>query len=183
LGSVLGKYRFAPHEESPRGDFSLGCKLFRLGRDVLQIEYVVTGRIDRILWPSHAAPKRTDGLWQTTCFEAFLAKSDGSYLELNFSTSGAWASYRFESYRDGMSPAIDLPPPRIFVEEGAERLALTAIFELTEEFTPPLKMAFSAVIHETDGTKSYWALAHPPGKPDFHHPTCFAATLPPPSKL
>ena len=25
---------------------------------------------------------------------------------------------------------------------------------------------------------SYWALAHPPGKPDFHHPDCFALELP-----
>ena len=33
------------------------------------------------------------------------------------------------------------------------------------------------VIEELDGTKSYWALAHPPGKPDFHHPDCFALTL------
>ena len=43
-----------------------------------------------------------------------------------------------------------------------------------------LNLAFSAVIEETGGTKSYWALTHPPGKPDFHHPTCFTATLPAP---
>jgi len=39
------------------------------------------------------------------------------------------------------------------------------------------KLALSAVIEEIDGTKSYWALAHPPGKPDFHHPDCFTLTL------
>ncbi len=45
------------------------------------------------------------------------------------------------------------------------------------------KLALSAVIEETDGTKSYWALRHPPGAPDFHHPDCFALTLeaPPPA--
>lgn len=37
--------------------------------------------------------------------------------------------------------------------------------------------AISAVIEETDGTKSYWALAHPPGRPDFHHSDCFALEL------
>jgi hypothetical protein len=36
----------------------------------------------------------------------------------------------------------------------------------------------SAVIEEADGTKSYWALAHPSGEPDFHHPDCFALELP-----
>jgi hypothetical protein len=34
------------------------------------------------------------------------------------------------------------------------------------------------VIEETNGRKSYWALAHPPGKPDFHHSDCFALGLP-----
>ena len=39
-------------------------------------------------------------------------------------------------------------------------------------------IALSAVIEETDGTKSYWALRHPPGPPDFHHPDCFALRIP-----
>jgi hypothetical protein len=34
------------------------------------------------------------------------------------------------------------------------------------------------VIEETNGRLSYWALAHPPGKPDFHHSDCFALELP-----
>ena len=42
------------------------------------------------------------------------------------------------------------------------------------------QMGLSAVLEETDGTKSYWALAHPPGAPDFHHPDCFALDIPAP---
>ena len=42
------------------------------------------------------------------------------------------------------------------------------------------RIALSAVIEEVDGTKSYWALRHPPGAPDFHHPDCFALELPAP---
>ena len=47
---------------------------------------------------------------------------------------------------------------------------------------PELPAAFgaSAVIEETDGTKSYWALNHTTGKPDFHDPACFTARLPAP---
>lgn len=41
------------------------------------------------------------------------------------------------------------------------------------------RMAASAVVEEADGTKSYWALAHPPGKPDFHHEAGFVLELPP----
>ena len=40
------------------------------------------------------------------------------------------------------------------------------------------QLGLSAILEETDGTKSYWALAHPEGdKPDFHDPVCFAARL------
>ena len=35
----------------------------------------------------------------------------------------------------------------------------------------------SAVIEEVSGNKSYWALAHPPGKPDFHQAHCFIHEL------
>ena len=36
----------------------------------------------------------------------------------------------------------------------------------------------SAVLEESDGTKSYWALAHcDPEKPDFHLADCFTAKL------
>ena len=42
------------------------------------------------------------------------------------------------------------------------------------------QLALSAVIEEIDGTKSYWALAHAPGPPDFHNRDCFIATLPAP---
>ena len=41
------------------------------------------------------------------------------------------------------------------------------------------ELGLSAVLEEKDGTKSYWALAHPlEEKPDFHDPGCFAARLP-----
>ena len=44
----------------------------------------------------------------------------------------------------------------------------------------PWQLGLTAVIEEEGGHRSYWALAHAPGKPDFHAPTCFAATLPAP---
>jgi len=39
------------------------------------------------------------------------------------------------------------------------------------------RLGLSALIEEPSGHKSYWALAHPPGKADFHHPDCFAHEL------
>ena len=40
------------------------------------------------------------------------------------------------------------------------------------------QVALSAVVEDASGDKSYWASAHPPGRPDFHHPDSFALHLP-----
>ena len=98
------------------------------------------------------------------------------YLEINLSPSTEWALYAFDGYREGMRTA-DLPPPRIEVERGADRFELRAELDLGSLLTtPPLKAAFTAVVERDEGL-SYWALAHPPGQPDFHHPDCFALEL------
>ena len=43
--------------------------------------------------------------------------------------------------------------------------------------TVDVMAGFSAVIADKDGRIAYWALAHPPGKADFHHKDCFALQL------
>jgi len=44
---------------------------------------------------------------------------------------------------------------------------------------PVLRLALAAVIEESDGRLAYWALWHPPGNPDFHHPEGFTLELRP----
>ena len=120
---------------------------------------------------------RTDGLWQTTCFEAFLRIDGGeAYREWNFAPSGDWAAYDFEGYRKGMAAADVSAPPYIRMEDNLTWWSLGATISVPAE--PRWQLGLSAVVEERDGTKSYWALAHPPGdKPDFHAADCFAARL------
>ncbi len=127
-------------------------------------------------------PERRDALWHSTCFELFMSLPGGGYVEYNFSPSKAWASYRFESYRQGKQSALELPHPLIFLDKTDDnQFGLVAFVELGRHSqSEGAKIALSAVIEETNGTKSYWALRHPPGPPDFHHPDCFALTLPAP---
>jgi hypothetical protein len=107
-----------------------------------------------------------------------LARTSAGYLEFNFSPSTEWAAYRFSGYREGMAE-LDVTPPRISVTRTEHRLELTAEIELPDDVT---RIGLSAVVEELGGTKSYWALRHPPGdKPDFHHADCFALELPPAS--
>lgn len=150
----------------------------------LVLRYCITGQVEAIrLSPRRADAGRRDGLWQTTCMELFVRIGAGpGYLEFNFAASHDWAAYCFTCYREGMAqlPAAvrvgsDQDPPG-----GEASIAVSLNPEGIAALQPGAVIAISAVIEEADGTKSYWALVHPPGKPDFHAPTCFAATLPAP---
>ena len=131
----------------------------------------------RFLIPQATEPAREDGLWQSTCFEAFLRASGGeAYREWNFAPFGKWAAYDFTAPREGMAEAEVSSPPYIRMEDNFTWWALGATIAVDAEKS--WQLGLSAVIEEKDGTKSYWALAHAPGEPDFHHPDCFVARLP-----
>jgi hypothetical protein len=139
----------------------------------LILSYVVSGRIGDLRMPPIVAAARTDELWRHTCFEAFVRPSAGpGYYEFNFSPSTQWAAYRFDSYRSGMGIATEIGTPRIKVRSSAETCTLQAALEF-DGLSSPLHLGLSAVLEETNGRKSYWAFAHPPGKADFHHSDCF----------
>jgi hypothetical protein len=147
----------------------------RAGRLVLS--YVVTGKISDFRMPPIVVSARSDELWRHTCFEAFVRVSSGpAYYEFNFAPSTQWAAYRFDSYRSGMRVATETDTPRIEVRSSAETYTLQAELEL-DGLSLPWRLGLSAVLEETNGRKSYWALAHPPGKADFHHADCFALEL------
>lgn len=134
----------------------------------LSLTYAAIGSIGDLRLPSPGVTARVDELWRTTCFEAFVRAPGGeAYLEFNFAPSHEWAAYRFESYRAGMSQATGFAQPSIETHKDADRFELRALVDLGD--FPPAGLALSAVIEETSGVKSYWALAHPEGKPDFHH--------------
>lgn len=185
MSRVLAKRGLVPHSDGAPLPFDIGCKLSKVGVTVLKFEFVVVGDVASIKIPEAGLGIRADKLWQTTCFEAFLRSVDEpGYLELNFSPSKDFASYRFDQYRDGMAPAIDMPDAEIFVEsDGAHRFALVAFQEIDNAMLDRgLNVGLSSVIELKDGTKSYWALQHPPGPPDFHHKDCFALKLAPPER-
>jgi putative endonuclease len=153
----------------------------RAAADRLHLAYWVFGDMDELRLAAPAAPLRTDNLWQTTCFEAFFARPDTpAYRELNFSPSTQWAAYDFQTYRDPNPRDARLPehPAVALALRRADRLLLTAgvAIELGEA---RWRLGLSAVIDERNGTRSFWALAHPnPDKPDFHHPAGFVLELP-----
>jgi hypothetical protein len=148
----------------------------------IDIKYRVSGTVDLLDIPAPTIPNRTDGLWENTCFELFTKYSKETfYLEYNFAPSGKWAAYQFDDYRvsggDGASS-----DPVIQTESDEGQFTLSASVILPDGWrVHDLLVGVSAVILTKSGEISYWAAAHPPGKPDFHHRDCFALQLEAPS--
>jgi hypothetical protein len=145
----------------------------------LVLRYFVTGKIGALRLPPIAPPERAKELWQRTCFEAFVRCPERDiYYEFNFAPSTQWAAYQFAGYRSGMREASGVSARPIAVKASSGLFRLQASLELDQLSDLPRdarwRLGLSALIEETSGRKSYWALAHPPGKPDFHHPDCFA---------
>jgi len=146
--------------------------------DVVRLAFAMQGDFARLRIPPARAPRRAEGLWRHTCFEAFvMANSGPGYREFNFSPSGEWSMYAFRAYRDGEAMNTD-STPTIQVRTSPQRLELEA--QLARVLLPPepaLRLGLSAVLEHSDGSLSYWALRHPPGQPDFHHADGFAMQL------
>jgi hypothetical protein len=178
-----GPFALVPHPTAPcEAVTSLEAAVaIRWRQRWLQVAYRLTADLAGLVIPAPAAPARRDELWKQTCFEAFIGGDEGGpYLELNLSPSRAWAAYRFAAYRSGMTQ-LDLPrPPSIDVHSIPGGLMLESEIELggvMNDAQPP-RLALSAIIESADGRQSYWALAHPPGRPDFHHAAGFVLALP-----
>jgi hypothetical protein len=165
--------KLTPHRATPAcGVQSIEVTVWK-DAEQWRFRYLVEGARD-LVSPDPQEPSRADDLWRKTCFEAFIGSPSGSYTEFNFSPSGQWASYDFDAPRQGMrnSPA----ECEVWLEGGEEWIAVQAA--VVGEFPNHSKLGLSAVIQEANGAKSYWALAHCSGKPDFHDPDCFVARLP-----
>jgi hypothetical protein len=155
---------------------------------MLAVTYALHGDLDRVRIPAPKSPRIGHELWQHTCCEIFIKahtidSSSGvtAYHEFNFAPSGEWAAFEFERYREGTSLTNEALDPQVIVRSGAGKLELDASIRL-DRLSPAhskalLSLALSAVVEELDGSLSYWALKHPAGKPDFHHPDAFALEL------
>lgn len=156
---------------------AITARVIGMDREWLRLRWRIEG-CARLVVPQFAGRGRADGLWRTTCFEAFVQPpSVCSYVELNLSPCERWAAYDFSAYREGMAE-------RPFPREPVCTMRLGASFAIFDAALPlaglphlPCALGLCAVIEEQGGQLSYWALAHPSGKPDFHDPACFTAWL------
>ncbi len=162
-----------PHPDTPPLAVSAVDAMCWFEQGRWRFRYLVEGA-ERLVLPDPQDPGRTDELWRTTCFEAFVGGDDAVYREYNFAPSGQWAAYVFDALRDGMRNAGD--EAEVWLEGGETWIAVEAA--VSAAIAPGSPLNLTAVIEEDGGIKSYWALAHPDGPPDFHNRDCFVAHLP-----
>ena len=173
------RFSLKPHPDTPCPAVTgISVSLSRPSPEELSLVYEVRGALEGIIIPRSATPARGHRLWEHTVFEVFIRPEGGeAYWEFNFAPSGEWAAYRLGGYRTDMKDARQPNPPRIAVEQDGETLRATVDLDTGLPADRPWKIGLSAIIEEEDGRKSYWALAHAPGVPDFHHKDCFALEL------
>lgn len=171
----------SPHPAYPAAAVDeIQVAVARLQDGAIRLTWLISGRLDELYLPEPAPPIRADNLWQTTCFEAFLAPAEGTaYLEFNFSPSSQWAAYDFAVYRDAIRiNAMLRGRPEIEISREEDVLEVEILFSPLLR-AGPYKLGLDAVIEEKSGTKSYWALSHGGDEPDFHDRACFQLDLPP----
>ena len=174
-----------PHPDTPCAAVTrIEINLARAAPASLALRYLVTGDIASVRLPEPVDRARADELWKHSCFEAFVAPVGGeAYYEINLSPSNRWAGYRFDRYREGMVSPPGLALTHMTWRTSADLFELVATLDLAAQADlmadRAVRLGLSAVIEEASGRMSYWALAHAPGKPDFHHPVSFACVLEP----
>ncbi len=148
----------------------------------LEIFFGIDGKTGEFVIPAPNKGARHDELWRTTCVELFIRESGAeSYWEFNFSPSTDWAAYRFTGYRSGRQEEKGVSIVDVDVQKSTERLEMHLVMALDPALklgSKKLKIGLSAIIEEIDGSKSFWALKHPPGDPDFHNKACFTIEQP-----
>ncbi|MBU3696065.1 DOMON-like domain-containing protein [Dechloromonas sp.] len=145
----------------------------------LQIDYRIADASRQLRLPAPAPATFTDGLWQHTCCEVFIARAGGqSYRELNFAPNGAWAIYDFIDYRQRLATPTPVIAPTIDVIATANEFTLSA--SLPAALLPAAdtwQIGLTVVLETIDGDKSWWALTHTADRPDFHPLASFTLAL------
>jgi hypothetical protein len=152
-----------------------------LRSDVLELRYVVRGALADVVFPPPVAqPLRRHGLWQTTCFELFLApRGSERYWEFNVSPSGDWNAYRFTGYRCRMQEERAFSSLPCLLESRSDVLSLQFCLDLRAILPeiPELEAGVAATLLHQERPMTFWALAHPGAEPDFHRRDAFLLPL------
>ena len=178
MAAVNAPLSLPPHPTSPLIPVLLTATA-RLEPRELVLHYRLRGDTAAVRWPPAEGGGAADGLWQHTCFEAFIGTAgQTAYHEFNFSPSGRWAHYAFSRERERATDPTHAAPPLIDLQRTAEGVDLVAVLDRHALPPAPWAIGLCAVIEGLQGQLAHRALHHPRDKPDFHHRAGWTLHLP-----
>ena len=145
----------------------------------LDLEFQLNGRLNQLVLAERSPqPQRRDGLWQSTCFEAFFGiPGQENYWEINLAPNGDWNLYALRGYRDGLrhEPHWTSLPFRVAQAPSGDALSVDLRLPIGELIAPesPLELSATAVLEQCDRGCSYWAWRHCGAEADFHRRDSF----------
>jgi hypothetical protein len=162
--------------KQPLPEITITSSCIRQDRQ-LQISYLLKGNLSQIVLPAmkNNSRERQNQLWQTTCFEFFLAIfNDPKYWEFNLSPTGDWNVYSFTNYRRGMKEAsISALTIETVGDSSSYQLSTKIDMRSLILEQNPLDLAITTVIEDVNHNLSYWSIIHPGNQPDFHRRDSF----------
>ncbi len=175
----MKEFVLQPFERSDRTtELSLQVSVER-SHNLLSLVYMLSGDLtEATVEPPSATKQRRDRLWEQTCFEFFLTQDTSPYWEFNLSPSGDWNVFALSGYRQGLKEETAFSKLPFTVQSSADDLRLKISVDVSElvDISKLVRLGVSAVVI-TGGEESFWAIAHPTTKADFHHPDSFIVTL------
>ena len=135
----------------------------------IQVTYLLSDLEEKINFEYELNNQRVIGLWENTCFEFFILSPAGDYYEFNFATNLNWNIFHFKNYRSKLKEAKDCPVPLIDVRENKLHFTYN-LNSLPKDFYKmgKMKVGITAVLKDKNSKLTYWSLAHPKDKADFH---------------
>jgi hypothetical protein len=160
--------------------FGVSASLTKPTTQLWKVEFQVSGKIGSLKSVSKTRvdtfSTRGRDLWQSTCFEFFLAplgRDSKHYCEWNFSPTGHWDFFAFKQYREPIQ--LELAPRNYGVSDfksisTQEVLNLEFVVESGAEFLySKSRFNLSCILETENNSKYYFSLDHRnPEKPDFH---------------
>ena len=169
-------FNLIPHPDHPvPAEIGVAGEI-RTEGGMVNVTYRLSGDLAPVHIPRAAGlPLRLDNLWRTTCFEMFASEREAeTYWEFNLSPAGDWNVYRFDTYRQGQCPEMQVSNLTFDVKHQPESLELVLAFDLATLLPGgvELEVGLTAVV-EVGNQVTYWALQHGPSEPDFHNRNTF----------
>jgi hypothetical protein len=173
-------FRLKPFAEETAPPIAIAGEIARQNNTV-SIQYHLQGPLEQLIIPEPMTPPlRRYELWETTCFEFFLAEVGAlNYWEFNLSPSGNWNVFRLTDYRENLTEELAIASLPFRVEQYADALHLNLGVDLAPLFpqAPVLEVGITTVIQAENGQISYWALTHCGREADFHRRESFVIQI------